>query len=258
MHYSNEFIMGGHVDCYIDLNSIYSYFAFVHLVQHQETLRSHKVDIDFHVVYLPALQQQSGNRVIWTVKARQHWLEQYELPRSKKDFGVPEAAPPGGDLNNLFGFGQTSLPLRALLAIKRAFPTDVFVAALYWLYHCFWTPPQQQIKDEGPLRQALIEMPTKFTGKIEDGMGRQFSSSEVERVLKMAEGSEIKERLRKNTDDALKSGGFGAPWMLVRNEAGLVEPFFGSDRFSQIYEFLGLPFRPLELFARSESSDSKL
>ncbi|KAI1747512.1 thioredoxin-like protein [Xylaria castorea] len=241
--------MGGHIDCYTDLNSIYGYFGFTHLLAHLETLHSHGVTVDFHPVYLPDLQHRSGNRVIWTVKARQAWLEKYELPRSKRDFGVSEAEPPDGDMNNLFRVGQTQLPLRALIAIKKTYPVAVYHAAWRWLYRCFWTPPQQNIKEEAPLREALLAM---LQG---DDESRQFSATEIDKIIALAKERESKDELRRNTDEALRQGGFGAPWMMVRNSAGVVEPFFGSDRFAQVYEFLGLPYSPLKLFPASKTVD---
>ncbi|KAI1504575.1 thioredoxin-like protein [Biscogniauxia marginata] len=245
--------MGGHIDCYIDLNSIYSYFAFLHLRSHLDTLASHGVSLAFHPVYLPELQRRSGNRVIWTVAARQAWLERYELPRSKRDFGVPRAGPPAGDLNSLFDVGPTRLPLRALLAIRGSYPRGVYDAAWHWLYHCFWTPPQQRIKDEGPLREALAAMPAGFAGEEADtsaGSKKQFSGAQVDAIMIRANEKDVRDELERKTDEALGQGGFGAPWLMVRNSAGAVEPFFGSDRFGQIYEFLGLPFNRLELLPR--------
>ncbi|KAI0122983.1 hypothetical protein BJ170DRAFT_119908 [Xylariales sp. AK1849] len=249
--------MGGHIDIYIDLNSIYSYFALTHLLRNRPILSSHSITLDFHPIYLPALQSRSGNRVIWTVPARQRWLERYELPRSKQDFAVPEAEAPGGDLNTLFEFGQTSLPLRALIGIKNAYPSAVYESAFCWLFHCFWTPPQRRIRDEGPLREALMGMPAGFAGVLLGERPRQFSEVQVERILEAAKERGAKDQLRQTTDDALKTGGFGAPWMLVRNEEGKVEPFFGSDRFAQVYQFLRLPYRGLELLPK-DGTASKL
>ncbi|KAI0539451.1 thioredoxin-like protein [Xylaria digitata] len=250
--------MGGHIDCYTDLNSIYGYFGFVHLLEHVQVLRAHGVDVDFHPVYLPELQRRSGNRVIWTVKARQDWLENYELPRSKRDFGVAEASPPNGDLNNLFKVGQTQLPLRALLAIKNIYSVDVYNAAWLWLYRCFWTPPQQPIKEEASLREALIAMPSDLSSDSKSKESRQFSTGDVEKIMTLTKEEQTKDELRKNTDEALRQGGFGAPWMMVRNSSGAVEPFFGSDRFAQVYEFLSLPYSPLKLLPPPELVESKL
>lgn len=257
--------MGGHIDCYIDLNSIYSYFALTHLTRNRPALTSHGVSVSFHPIYLPALQQRSGNRVIWAVRSRQRWLERYELPRSKADFGVPDAEAPGaegGNLDGLFDSGQTLLPLRALVAIRDMYPLDVYDSAFDWLYRCFWTPPQRRIRDEAPLREALLAMPAGFAGgggggSVAEGEPRQFSDSDVDRIMETARERRVGDQLRKNTDFALESGGFGAPWMLIRNDAGRAEPFFGSDRFAQVYEYLGLPFRQLELLHRGSIS-SKL
>ncbi|KAF2964700.1 hypothetical protein GQX73_g8886 [Xylaria multiplex] len=250
--------MGGRIDCYTDLNSIYGYFAFVHLFEHIHVLRAHGVDVYFHPVYLPDLQRRSGNRVIWTVKARQDWLENYELPRSKRDFGVAEASPPDGDLNNLFEVGQTQLPLRALLAIRKIHSVAVYNATWLWLYRCFWAPPQQPIKEEASLREALIAMPSDLSGDNKSEESRQFSTHDVKNVMALAKEEQTKDELRKNTDEALRQGGFGAPWMMVRNLSGTVEPFFGSDRFAQVYEFLGLPYSPLKLLPPPELVESKL
>ncbi|KAI1418853.1 thioredoxin-like protein [Xylaria sp. FL1777] len=250
--------MAQRIDCYTDLNSIYGYFGFVHLFEHVEALRGHGVEVDFHPVYLPDLQQRSGNRVIWTVKARQDWLENYELPRSKRHFGVAEANPPDGDLNNLFRVGQTQLPLRALLAIKKTYPANVYNAAWLWLYRCFWTPPQQSIKDEALLREALMAMPLDLSRNIKSQESRQFSAADVDKIVVLAKEPQSKYELRKNTDTALRQGGFGAPWMMVRNSLGRVEPFFGSDRFAQIYEFLDLPYSPLKLLPPPKPVKSNL
>ncbi|KAI1302509.1 thioredoxin-like protein [Xylaria venustula] len=252
--------MSNRCDYYTDLNSIYGYFGFVHLLSHIEILNAHGVEVDFHPVYLPDLQQRSGNRVIWTVKARQHWLENHELPRSKRDFGVAEANPPNGDLNNLFKTGQTQLPLRALLAIKKLYRAEVYRAAWRWLYHCFWTPPQQLIKDEIPLREALLAMPQdlNLSGDVRGNTSRQFSTADIDKIIDLAKEQQTKDELRKNTDTALKQGGFGAPWMMVRNSSGMVDPFFGSDRFAQIYEFLDLPYSPLKLLSPAVGPKSNL
>ncbi|KAJ2993959.1 hypothetical protein NUW58_g1680 [Xylaria curta] len=250
--------MGRRIDYYTDLNSIYGYFGFTHLLAHLDALHAHAVAVDSHPIYLPDLQRQSGNRVIWAVRARREWLEKYELPRSKRDFGVLDASPPDGDLNSLFEVGRTQLPLRALLAVKKAYPAAVYHATWRWLYHCFWIPPQQRIKDEAPLREALKAMPHSFSGNAGCDRRPQFSAADVDEIIALAKEKETKDEVRTNTAEALKQGGFGAPWMMVRNSAGVVEPFFGSDRFAQVYEFLGLPYSPLRLLPSAEPIKSIL
>jgi glutathione S-transferase kappa 1 len=48
----------------------------------------------------------------------------------------------------------------------------------------------------------------------------------------------IKDKLKQNTDDAIKAGAFGAPTIIVTHN-GKDEMFFGSDRFEHIAHLLG-------------------
>ncbi|KAI1505594.1 thioredoxin-like protein [Biscogniauxia marginata] len=111
-----------------------------------------------------------------------------------------------------------------------------------------------------------------------------FTPADVSRVLAAAASLPCKDALKANVDAALSRGAFGAPWLWVTryggggkgkggggggNEAGgdgegdgkgkgkegageeeeQSEPFFGSDRWHFVYEFLGLPYRDVELLA---------
>jgi len=57
-----------------------------------------------------------------------------------------------------------------------------------------------------------------------------FSQAEVNSIINASSEKEWKEKLLENTQKVLDQGAFGAPWMLVRNNEGTEEPFFGSDR----------------------------
>jgi 2-hydroxychromene-2-carboxylate isomerase len=50
---------------------------------------------------------------------------------------------------------------------------------------------------------------------------------------------DVKKRLTELTQEALDSGCFGAPWWIIRNARGEEDVFFGSDRWEQIFVFLG-------------------
>ena len=73
-----------------------------------------------------------------------------------------------------------------------------------------------------------------------------------------AADKEWKDMLLSNTKDALDQGAFGAPWMWVRNYEGKEEPFFGSDRFHFMWEFLGLPWTDLGILPKGSEGKSKL
>jgi len=75
-----------------------------------------------------------------------------------------------------------------------------------------------------------------------------FSDKEVEDILAAAKRDDVKAQLTKNTEHAWKDlGAFGAPWFWVSDGRGKSEPFFGSDRWGYIWEFLGLPFEHVKL-----------
>jgi len=59
----------------------------------------------------------------------------------------------------------------------------------------------------------------------------------IEKCLKLANDTTVKERLKETTQEAVELGAFGAPAIIVHTETG-PEMFFGSDRFPLIAELL--------------------
>jgi 2-hydroxychromene-2-carboxylate isomerase len=113
------------------------------------------------------------------------------------------------------------------------------------MFKAMWIPPQSNITLPGPLTETLIK-------------SNLFSKSDIEQIIAKAADKEWKDKLLSNTKDALDQGAFGAPWMWVRNYEGKEEPFFGSDRFHFMWEFLGLPWRDLEVLPKGSEGKSKL
>ena len=62
----------------------------------------------------------------------------------------------------------------------------------------------------------------------------------AEEVLLRAASPEVKERLVRNTDEAVEEGAFGLPWFKATRGDGGVEWFWGFDHLGQVCEFLGL------------------
>ncbi|KAJ7686849.1 hypothetical protein B0H17DRAFT_1071310, partial [Mycena rosella] len=56
----------GHIDCYLDCSSFYSFLAFVYLLRHREVLAAHDVSIEFHPILLGGVNVGSGNKPPWT------------------------------------------------------------------------------------------------------------------------------------------------------------------------------------------------
>lgn len=100
-----------------------------------------------------------------------------------------------------------------------------------------WIPPQTNITLPGPLKEALTATSL-------------FTPSEVDTIMASAISQEWKDKLSGNTKEVLEQGAFGAPWMMVRNAEGKVEPFFGSDRFHFMWEYLGLPWQDVAVLPK--------
>jgi len=95
---------------------------------------------------------------------------------------------------------------------------------------------------------ALARVPRDFDGKPPSASSpKLFTEQEVKEIMQAAGSEEYKNILKKTTQEALEKGAFGNPWLWVTNEKGESEPFFGSDRFHFVYQFLGLPYRDVTL-----------
>ncbi|KAI1074704.1 thioredoxin-like protein [Whalleya microplaca] len=276
--------MGGHIDCYLDIASLYSYIALIQILKTQDILKQHSVEIEIHPVLLGAINAgsertnpQEGNKPPWTLPAKATHSA-FDSRRALRAVGLRSVSPPG----DLFEAGRTTLPLRALLRIKATHPRRVYLTALHVLFHAFWTLHRVPTTAD-VLGEVLSEAPRDFTfaGDSESGTGgsffaaggeeagfrssgeRLFTAAEVAQILRAAAEPEAKDALRRTTDEALARGAFGAPWLWVTDRrTGEAEPFFGSDRWHFVYEFLGLPYRDVALLPpsspKAESKESKL
>ncbi|KAJ6469601.1 putative glutathione S-transferase kappa 1 [Mycena vitilis] len=223
--------MARHIDCYLDISSYYSFLAFVFLLKRREVLDQHGVSLDFHPIFLGGVNVGSGNKPPWNVPAKKAYGEAFETPRAQKYFGVPDIEVPA------FFPILSVLPQRALCYIKATFPTSTFEQAWLALFRANWIPPHADVSQPDALRAVLAG--TKL-----------FSDAELDTILAGAKEQRWKDRLTENTKKVLDQGAFGAPWMWVRNAQGKEEPFFGSDRFHFIWEYLGLPWKDFELLPR--------
>lgn len=69
---------------------------------------------------------------------------------------------------------------------------------------------------------------------VVDKKKKLFTKEQVEEIMKGTETPQIKEALKKTTQEALDKGAFGNPWIWVTDEKGRQEPFFGSDRYALV------------------------
>ncbi|KAI0180005.1 thioredoxin-like protein [Hypoxylon sp. FL1284] len=236
--------MGGRIDVYIDVASLYSYIAFHQLLKNQDVLKQHGVEVEIHPILLGAMNGSTGNKPPWTLPAKAAYLK-HDSRRSLAFAGLTGASAPG----DLMVAGRTQLPMRALHHVKTRHPAAAYEAAWRRLLRAFWVlhrPPNTP--------EALA---AALSSAGESGEASPFTADEVRDIVAAAASAECKDALRRTTDEALGRGAFGAPWLWVTNGAtGRSEPFFGSDRWHHVYEFLGLPYQNVVLLPPSGSGEA--
>ncbi|CAD6456152.1 e4e188f7-23d0-4f1e-ab61-e736b64ded42 [Sclerotinia trifoliorum] len=229
--------MPGHIDCYLDCSSFYSYAALVHLRKNREVLLTHDVTVDLIPVFLGGINHGSGNKPPWTLPAKAKYSK-FDTARTILYHGLPELQPPD------FFPPVTLLPQRALCFIKSRYPVETFEKTFLSMFDALWVAPHRNITIPEELRDFLSKLGS-------------FDEKQVGEIMAMAAEKEWKDKLLANTKDALEKGAFGAPWLWVRNGEGLEEPFFGSDRFHFIWRFLGVGFRDVEIVEGDKGEERK-
>ncbi|KUJ12832.1 putative glutathione S-transferase kappa 1 [Mollisia scopiformis] len=221
--------MGGHIDCYLDCASFYGVIAFNYLLKNRDLLAGHDVSVEFHPVFLGGINVGSGNKPPWTLLAKAKY-GQFDGDRAKKYHSMQNISAPS------FFPPLTLLPQRALCYIKATFPPSTFERTWSRLFNALW------------IDHINITIPSDLSSVL--ASTRIFSEEEVECIMKATGEKEWKDKLLANTEKVLEQGAFGAPWFWVRSGEGREEPFFGSDRFHFMWEFLGIPWRDIAIIPK--------
>jgi 2-hydroxychromene-2-carboxylate isomerase len=190
-------MMSRKLEFFYDYVSTYSYLANSQLVNIE-------ADVVYRPMFLGGVMRATDNSPPMTVKAKGRYLD-IDVARWVKRYGISYHMNPTFPQN-------TVNALRLALVAQREGCFDVVHPSLF---DAMWV----QQKDLSDI-ELLKEIATVA------GM----SSAAVEDI-----GSDaIKDELRKNTDEAVSRGAFGAPTFFVGEEM-----FFGNDRFALIEEALG-------------------
>jgi glutathione S-transferase kappa 1 len=80
---------------------------------------------------------------------------------------------------------------------------------------------------------------------------RIFTDEEISTIISSATSPEVKDQLSANTTKVLELGAFGAPWFWVKNRKGIEEPFFGSDRWHFMWQFLEIGWQDIAIIPAS-------
>ncbi|KAI6225493.1 Rap1 GTPase-activating protein 1 [Aphelenchoides fujianensis] len=222
----------GVLKVFTDPVSPYSMCALYSLTQYEQRL---PVQLDFRTVFNPAIIRASssfpsGKRVIALVADNRPASEnELKLKQWEKDLNL-RASYWGFPYRSLTNFNERILKKHAssacrLLTAARRVSTETQRAAMRVLYHRLFFE-DKDIFSEEEVRAALdaVEFPNR------------------ERLFQLMKTKEIKEELHKNTDEALKHGAFGVPWLVLERED---EPDFEGPLFEDRPQFAEHHDRPV-------------
>ncbi|KAJ5525729.1 HCCA isomerase/glutathione S-transferase kappa [Penicillium frequentans] len=223
--------MTAKIDAYIDCVSPYSYFAALYLRRNRKALESHRVEVELHPIFLGGVNVASGNKPPWTLPAKAAYGK-FDMQRACNYFGTPPNKTP--DFFPILSI----MPQRCLIYIKNNHSRELFektfLSLSEWMY-------QKNVDVSKPENLA----------KLLQSHG--FSDEDIKKILAAASTPEYKQALTDNTQKALDLGAYGAPWFWVRNSEGKEEPFFGSDRFAYMWQYLGLPIQDIAIIEKEKA-----
>lgn len=160
----------------------------------------------------------TGNRPPLEIKNKDKWIDN-ERKRWTKQFNIPMME------NTPNPFPQPTVATqRTLCHIQEAHP-EKLAESLDALFKAFW------VDGKGPI--AKVEV-------IAEALEPVFGKEGMKKVMEGAKGDAAKAKLKGNTEEALKAGGFGLPWFVAENEKGEKEGFWGIDHIGHLLEFLGV------------------
>ena len=143
-------------------------------------------------------------------------------------------------------------PMRALLYIKSHHPRSLYDTIFLSLYTVTLST----------FHPVNISIPSNFSSHLS-----QFfpdDPDEVQKIMQAANSKDYKDMLTAQTKMIVERyGAFGCPWMVVTNEKGQEECFFGSDRWGYVWRLLGVEWdditvRPKGGGGGRDSSGAKL
>ena len=189
------------VEFLFDFGSPTSYLAYKQL---PKITARHGARIVWTPILLGAVFKATGNSSPAMVPAKARYMNA-DLARFAKRYGVV--------LNFNTHFPVNTLPLmRGAVAYQSTNQFDIYVNAVF---DAMWAHPRN-LNDQGEIAHVMRDIgvdPGDFVARIER--------------------SDVKEKLKANTEDAVARGAFGAPTFFVNGEM-----FFGQDRLDFVEEML--------------------
>jgi len=259
------------IEVYLDCVSPYSYHALTYLLANRQNLASYSVKIEVIPVFLGGIMQGSGNNPPWQLDAKAKYAA-FDGVRAQKYFKTIAGEYYGdGPQKELKIWATPSffpilslLPQRILTYLKQSYPQHVFEQTFLSFFHYLWSasPQLDLLKQEN----VVFALKNTYDSGSRGTSKPIFTSEDVAVILRESSTEMIKSKLKDTTEHCWrKLGAFGCPWFWVINDevtgstgsgsvgkeaSGLVsgEPFFGSDRWQFMYDYLDVPYQDIRIF----------
>jgi len=190
--------MSSKLEFFYDYVSVYSYLANSQLHTLGES------EIVYRPMFLGGVMQATGNRPPASVEAKGRYLA-VDVERWARRYAVPLVINPVFPLNTLNA-------LRVAIAAQRR---GEFAAVHQPLFDAAW------------VRRVNLGEPDELFRIVGD------AGLPAEEYFDLVGLQDIKDELKKNTEEAVRRGVFGAPTFFVGDQM-----FFGNDRLDQVREAL--------------------
>ncbi|CAJ0607529.1 unnamed protein product [Cylicocyclus nassatus] len=206
------------IDLYYDVISPYAWIAFESLLRYEKVWA---IKVNLKPFSLRNIMRESGNRPPGVVPAKAMYMAK-DIQRNNEYWKLKLKAPK--NFMELIKTKTSDTAMKLLLIVQKDQPEKLeCVTREFWKR--FWSngePIFDKEDFEKVLSASGITDPGKFIDQLKD--------------------ESIEKQLEKNTSDAIDSGAFGAPWIVV-HKGDEEHAFFGSDRLHLIAHLLGEKFQ---------------
>ncbi|CZT18027.1 related to 2-hydroxychromene-2-carboxylate isomerase [Ramularia collo-cygni] len=209
--------MPNKITLFVDIVSPFGYQAYW-LTRNSPAFTKSNIAITYVPILLGGLMNATGNRPPLEIKNKDKWIDS-QRKRWAKTFKIPMTE------NTPTPFPQPTVATqRTLCHIQEAHP-EKLAASLDALFKAFW------VDGKGPIAKPDV---------IAEALEPVFGKEGLQEIMKGATSDAAKAKLKGNTEEAFKAGGFGLPWFVAENEKGEKDTFWGVDNIGHLLEFLGV------------------
>ncbi|KAE8214106.1 hypothetical protein CF327_g2446 [Tilletia walkeri] len=210
------------ITLYYDVVSPWTRIAFDVLRRYEKPW---KIEVAFKAINLGYVMGAAGNKPPISVPNKGAWMWG-DMLRSSQFYGTTLNQPSDFPINTQ----PPQLFLRHLSDHPSQHHRSKYVPAIEALFEAVWTN----------------NVPLKTSQDIQGVVGKLWGKDEQAELGKLIEESstkEMKDRLKAESKSLVEEGGaFGMPWMVVEKD-GKTSNWFGSDRFEQMANVLGVQWK---------------